>query len=86
MHRRKFTTLHFAVTAVGVLLMAGLAIFPGAKVAASTAGAAAGWLPIIPVAKVAWGGLLLLWMMMFFSFELSHLFTWGLRRYAHQQA
>jgi hypothetical protein len=35
MQRRKFTMLQFAATAVGVLLMAGLALFPVAKVAAA---------------------------------------------------
>jgi hypothetical protein len=73
--------------------MAGLATFPGAKVAASPAGAAAaaaaGWLSLVPhlrLAKLAWGGLLMLWVVMFFSFELSHLFMWGLRRHAYKEA
>jgi hypothetical protein len=73
--------------------MAGLTIFPGAKVAASPAGAAvavaAGWLPLVPhlsLAKLAWGGLLMMWVVMFFSFELSHLLMWGLRRHAYKEA
>jgi hypothetical protein len=79
--------MQFAAAVVGLLLLAGLALFPGSKVAASPAGAAAavapGWLP---QPTLAWGGLLLLWGMIFFSFELSQLVLWGLRRHAYKEA
>lgn len=87
MQRRRFTPLHFAATAVGMLLLAGLTVFPVSKVAAAPAGAGAavavGWLP---QPSLAWGCLLLVWVMMFFSFELSQVFVWGLKHHAYKQA